>query len=128
MPTLDARIDNVVAGDDVQITRTITSVPSSETLTDGWFTVKEHPDDLDADAIISKQITPSNVAGTGHITDTGADGTGAVRFDLADTDTAKLTPGRDYYWDVQVKTSGGAIYTPTAGKIRTVQGVTTDIS
>ncbi|KKN23173.1 hypothetical protein LCGC14_0907600 [marine sediment metagenome] len=128
MPTLDARIDNVVAGDDIQITRTITLVPANETLTDGWLTVKEHPDDLDADAIIDKQITPTDAPGTGQITDTGADGTGAVRFDLADTDTSKLTPGRDYYWDIQVKTSGGAIYTPTAGKIRTVQGRTADIA
>ena len=128
MPTLDARIDDVVAGDDLEITRTITKVPSGTTLTDAWLTVKEHPDDADADAIIDKQITPTDAPGTGQITDTGADGTGAVRFDLADTDTSKLTPGRDYYWDIQVKTAAGAVYTPTAGKIRTVQGVTTDIS
>lgn len=128
MPTLDARIDNVVAGDDIQITRTITSVPSGETLTDAWFTVKEHPDDTDAAAIIDKQITSVDVPGTGQITDTGADETGAVRFDLTDADTALLVPGRDYYWDIQVKTSAAAIYTPTAGKIRSVKGVTTDIA
>ena len=128
MPTLDARIDDVVAGDDLEITRTITSVPDGATLTDAWITVKEHPDDADASAIIQKAITSSDVPGTGQITDTGADGTGAVRFDLADTDTALIIPGRDYFWDIQVKTSGGAIYTPTAGKIRTRQGTTTDIS
>lgn len=128
MPTLDARIDNVVAGDDLEITRTITSVPSGATLTDAWLTVKEHPDDADSAAIIDKQITSADVAGTGQITDTGADGTGAVRFDLKDTDTALLVPGRDYYWDIQVKTSAAAIYTPTVGKIRTVQGRTSDIA
>lgn len=129
MPTLDARIDNIVAGDDIQITRTITSIPSGAALTDAWFTVKEHPDDADSAAIIDKQITTADVPGTGQITDDGSgDQTGTVRFDLKDTDTALLIPGRDYYFDVQVKTDGGAIYTPTAGRIRTVPGVTKEIS
>lgn len=128
MPTLDARIDDIVAGDDIQITRTITSIPSGELLDLAWFTVKEHSDDADADAIIQKDITTSNVVGTGHITDTGGDQTGAVRVDLTDTDTALLVPGRDYFWDLQVKTDGGFVYTPTMGKIRSVQGTTTTIT
>ncbi len=128
MPTLDDRIDNVVSGDDLEITRTITLVPSGTTITDAWFTLKEHPDDLDSEAIISKQITDTDVPGTGHITDTGGDGTGAVRFDLSDTDTALPEIGRDYSWDIQVKMANGAVYTPDVGKFRTVQGVTSAIT
>lgn len=125
MPTLDGRIDNLVAGDDLQITRTITGVPSGATLSDAWFTVKSADADADAEKIIQKAITPTDVPGTGEITDTGADGTGAVRFDLTDVDTALLEPGREYVYDVQVKTDGGAIYTPEKGRIKSVQGVTT---
>jgi hypothetical protein len=128
MPTLDDRIDNVVSGDDLEITRTITLVPSGTTITDAWFTLKEHPDDADSEAIINKQITPTDSPGTGQITDTGADGTGAVRFDLSDTDTALPEIGRDYYFDIQVKTAAGSIYTPNAGRFRTVQGVTAAIT
>ncbi len=123
---LDVRIDDVVAGDAYELTRTITLVPSGTTLADGWFTVKEHPDDSDAEAIIDKQINTVNDDAVGHITDTGADGTGVVRFNLSGANTLLLTPGRDYYWDIQVKTAAADPYTPTMGKIRTRQGRTAD--
>ncbi len=128
MPTLDGRIENLVAGDDLQITRTITNVPAGTTLAQAWFTVKEDDADATAAKIIQKDITTADVPGTGQITDDGADGTGAVRFDISDVDSALLEPGRDYAYDIQVRTAGNAIYTPEKGKMKTVQGVTTPIA
>ncbi len=129
MPTLDGRIDNLVAGDDLEITRTITGVPAGTSLSDAWFTVKEHEADSDAAAIFQKAINTVDSPGTGHITDDGASDTvGAVRFDITDVDSALLTPGRDYAFDIQVKTAAGAVYTPLKGKIKAVQGVTTTIT
>lgn len=126
MPTLDGRIDDLVAGDAIQITRTITGIPSGQLLTDAWLTVKEHPDDTDAAAVFQKAITTSEVAGTGQITENGSGGTPAVRFDIKMADSLLLAPGRDYFYDIQVKTDDATlnIYTPEAGRIRTVRSRT----
>ena len=129
MPDFSGTIENFVSGDDLQITRTITNVPSGAALTRAWFTVKLLHSATDDDAVIQKEITTSNVAGTGHITDDGAgDQSAAVRFDLADTDTAKLQKGLTFLYDIQVLTDGGAIYTPEIGTITAKQGVTVDTS
>ena len=127
MPTLTARIDNLVSGDDLQITRTITDIPSGAVLGTAWFTVKTDPTDADP-GIFQKVITTSAGPGTGQITDSGGDQTGTVRFDLTDVDTALIVPGRTYFYDIQVITDGSAIYTPEAGIIKAVRGVTTDIA
>ena len=132
MPTLDALINDLVSGDARQLTRTISDIPSGELATDAWLTVKEHPDDADAAAVFQKAITTTNADGTGQITDAGS-GTPwlvKVRFDLKDTDTALLVPGRTYYYDIQVKTDDPTlnIYTPEKGRIQPVQGVTTATS
>ena len=129
MPDFNGTIENFVSGDDLQITRTITNVPSGGLLTKVWFTVKLLWSDTDTDAVIQKEITTSNVAGTGQITDDGAgDQSAAVRFDLTDTDTAKLQKGLTFLYDIQVLTDGGAIYTPEIGTITAKQGVTVDTS
>ncbi|KKM65979.1 hypothetical protein LCGC14_1485870, partial [marine sediment metagenome] len=50
MPTFNGEIKDFVAGDDLQITRTITNVPSGAVLTKAWLTIKFRQDDADADA------------------------------------------------------------------------------
>ena len=60
----------------------------------------------------------------GQITDTGADGTGAVRFTLSGTQTLLMTPGITYYWDCQIILSDGGLYTPCKGTIVGIQQVT----
>lgn len=129
MPTFIGEIKDFVAGDDLQITRTITNVPSGAALTKAWFTVKSKQGDLDVDAIIQKEITTADVSGTGQITDDGSgDQSAAVRFDLVQADTLKLEGRAIYLYDIQVLTDGGAVYTPETGRITAKLGVTTDTS
>ena len=129
MPDFSGTIKDFVAGDNLKITRTITNVPSADTLTKAWFTVKLRKEDSDADAVIQKEITTSDVSGTGHITDDATGDTeGAVRFDLEQADTVKLSGGAIYRYDIQVLTSAGAVYTPEIGKIIAQLGTTEDTS
>lgn len=129
MPSFNATIENFVSGDDLQITRTITNVPSGALLTKAWFTVKFQWSATDTNTVIQKEITTVDVAGTGHITDDGSgDQTAAVRFDLPSADTLKLQKGLEYLYDIQVLTDGGAIYTPEMGKITAKQGITASTS
>lgn len=127
MPTFDATIDDLVAGDHRWITRSVTNLPSGYLLDKAWMTVKTNPA-TDADpGIFQKAITTSNVTGTGQITDTGVSGTGAIRFDLAVADTVLLTPGTEYTYDIQVRMSNGSytiIETVEIGTVTTIQGVT----
>ena len=132
MPTFDGKIEDFVAGADLQITRTITNVPDAVSLTKAWFTVKEIQAHADANAIFQKEITTSNVPGTGQITDAGSgsppDRIATVRFDFGDADTILLKGGQEYLYDVQVLTDGGAVYTPETGEIVARPGVTIDTS
>jgi len=124
MPNLRGLISGVVSGDDLEITRTISNIPSGQTLGSAWFTVKENPSDPDSDAKFQKVIGTANAVGTGQITDPGSDATGTVRFDLGTADTGGLDSSISYYYDIQLKTSGGKIYTPEKGRFVVSMGVT----
>lgn len=124
MPDLDAIINNFAVGDDFDVEREITGIPDGATLTKAWLTVKTRPVDVDVDAIFQIEITTAYVSGAGQITDDGADGTGGVRFEVSKTNSALLQPERKYYFDVQVKSNTGKIYTPYAGTIRGRRGMT----
>lgn len=115
---LAGEINNIVQGDNIDITRTIDTLPAS--ITTAWFTVKSSKSSTsDTNAIFQKKITSTNVPGTGVITDDGTtDGVAAVRFELVNADTILLTNETAYYYDIQVLTSTGKIYTPEIGIIR----------
>lgn len=128
MPDLDARITQFVEGDSLSIRRTIDRTLSGLTtgvvVTKAWLTVKANEGDADP-GLVQKAITTTNQAGVGQIED---DGTGDVdivlRFDLTPTNTLAIsTTGR--FYDIQVLTDGGAIYTPEKGQIRAKAQVTT---
>lgn len=135
MPTLNGLINSHIVGDDLLIRRTIdrtlSGIPTGVTVTDAWFTVKMAPLITDVDDtvnVLQKQITVTDVPGTGEIED---DGTGDVdivlRFDLKDEDTRLIgTSHCDY--DIQVKTDGGGIYTGERGEIWGTGDVTIDIT
>lgn len=124
MPNYEATITDFVAGDYLDIERTITAVPSGQTISTGWFTVKSSYSKTDIQAIIQKEITTANQAGIGWIEDTGADGTGKVHFYLTAADTQLLSGYTDYLYDIQIKLSGGAISTPELGTITAFPQIT----
>jgi hypothetical protein len=78
-------------------------VPDGATITKAWFMVKRNKHDDDVDAKLSKTITSSASAGVGQITDTGADGTGAVYFQIRPADyDVDMTPTTTYYYAIKV--------------------------
>lgn len=116
MPTLNSEIKNIVAGDNIDIIRTIGNLPAGQTLVKAWFTVKKRQ--TDTTFIFQKVIIPSVVIGQGVITDIGTSGVGAVRFELKPPDTKLLVLRKVYFFDLQVRTSLGSIFTPELGRIR----------
>lgn len=116
-----------VAGDSLEVRRTV-ELPAGATLTKAWLTIKKDPDTADASADLQKEITGTNVAGTGAIEADGGAGTGdgyaTLRFDLTPTNTTALGAGVKYTFDIQVLTAEGDIDTIEVGTIRFTQGVT----
>jgi len=120
MPTLDAELSEIVQGDCIDIERTIGNLPA--TITKAWFTVKTKAQLTSttdtANIVFQKAITTVNVTGVGFISDAGASGTATVRFECVNADTVLLTGDTVYYYDIQVLTSTGKIYTPELGIIK----------
>jgi hypothetical protein len=116
MTELNASIGGIVAGDDLDITRTVTAVPAGQTLTKAWLTFQLTPGGTDGSALLQKVIAPGAVAGQGQITDDGADGTGGLLFQLSGADTLGLPIEYGVPYDIKVKTSAGKIYTVEQGK------------
>lgn len=132
MPNFNGKISGFVVGDDLEVYRTITNVPTGETVIKAWFTVKINQDDTDAAALFQKVITDVIDFTQGEIADAGALGTAILRFFLTADDTATLgNPTRaidSFFYDIQVKTVSDRIYTPETGKITPKPQVTfTDI-
>ncbi len=117
MTVADGRIDDFVAGDALEIQRTITAVPSGIIMDTAWFTVKRKYTDDDADAIISKLATDTNDDNEGWIEDVGADGTGTIRFYLSPEETELLTAYSEYPYSIKIKFSNGKPNTPELGVI-----------
>jgi hypothetical protein len=115
---LNGEIENIVQGDNIDITRTIDQLPAS--ITKAWLTVKANRSSTaDTNAIFQKTITSINVPGVGVIVDDGTgDGIAEVRFELVNADTVLLTNETAYYYDIQVLTSTDKIYTPEIGIIK----------
>lgn len=67
--------------------------------------------------MISKTITAVAVDGTGQITDTGLDGTGALLFQFRSADTTLLTAGKTYRYGIKVLLSSGLKDTLETGTI-----------
>lgn len=136
MPTLDGVIKKFVAGDDLSIRRTIDrdgdgetdfAMVSGVTVSRAWLTVKDDLANPDP-GLVQKEITTSNVPGTGQIENNGTgDVDPVLRFDLTPANTIAIgTKSREY--DVQVLLSNGKIYTPERGRIFATSQVTLDVS
>lgn len=123
MSDLAASITGFVAGDDLEVRRGVTEVPSA--LDKAWLTIKRHDNEADAQAILQKVITTADVPGTGQIEDDGGgDGEATVRFDFTDADTL-LLGGASFVYDIKVKCStGDKLYRIEVGTIQLTRGVT----
>lgn len=115
MTITNGSINDFVSGDDLEIERTIQSIPTGITLDTAWFMVKRRFEDADADALISKTITTINTVNVGWIEDTGADGTGLLRFYITQNETALLTPLSEYQYSIKIKLSNDKVNTPERG-------------
>jgi hypothetical protein len=127
MSVLNGSIRDVVAGDALDVRRTVTDIPAGQTLAKAWLTFKS---DLAAadNSLLQKVIVPGAVVGQGQITDTGADGTGEVLFQLSNAETLALPIGVRTAYDIKVLTSAGKIYTPEQGVWLSVPRVTQAIA
>lgn len=104
-------------GDIASIRRTVNNLASGRTVTGAWLAVKVSLSDADASAIFAvKNITTTNVAGTGQVEDDGtADGSAVIRFDLTNADTTAPTAGTIYYYSIKVKLDSGDELTLESG-------------
>ena len=124
MTVFKAVIRKLVGGDDIEVKRTITSVPVGSTITKAWLTIKVAEGDADP-GLLQKVITSVFVAGKGQITDDGAgDQTAVLFFEIVPADATPIGIGVIRVYDIQVKTSTGKIYTAEKGSIELIQGIT----
>lgn len=122
MARLDVAITGYIAGDDLEIRRTVTDLPDAIAV--AWLTIKRSPIQADDDATIQKRITAVDAPGTGQIVSAGGpESDGDLRFDLTQEDTDDLETA-EWIYDIQVKCSSGKIYTLERGTIRLSAGVT----
>jgi hypothetical protein len=129
MPDYEATIDTLVRGNDLDITRTVSVVPTGQTLTDAWLRVDEVSPA--GTQIFEKHITSALVAGEGQIEDTGSgDGIAVIRFEITAENSTLLDGGTvaapaQHPYGIQVKTSGGKIYEFEQGILPVIQQIVT---
>lgn len=115
MSDLSVVLSGYVVGDDLEIRRTITGLPSPIAI--AWLTVKRYSEQEDTDAAVEKMITTTDVPGTGRIVEAGGVGVdGDLRFDLVPDDT-RLLGSQSWIHDLQIKLDDGKIYTVEIGTI-----------
>ena len=119
-PRRDASIDAAFVQNTCAITRYVKQVSPTDPLTKAWLTVKANLADLDNAAKLQKVVTTATaLASPGKITADGSasqgNGTATVVFGLVVADTATLPVGTALYYDIQVMTASGAVYTVEAG-------------
>jgi hypothetical protein len=116
-------IDGFAAGDDVDVARVVSDIPAGQTLVRARLLVKRWEADPDDQALIEKVITPLAAYGRGHIADTGADGAGALVFQLTAADTLALAPILTCAYGIKASLSGGAVLTIDAGRVAATRRV-----
>lgn len=103
--TAFSTITGYVKGDNLSIVRTVTSVPTAETVSRAWFMVKRSASDIDADAKISKEITDATALTIGRITENVAGTSAKLTFNIAGADWDNIEAEFPYVYDIQAKSS-----------------------
>jgi len=107
------KLNNFYRGDTRDFAMTFTSNDVAYNITGAkvYFTLKKSKNDTDAQAVLQKTVTSH--------TDPTA---GKTTLSLSKTDT-NIQPGR-YFYDFQVITSGGGVYTFLSGDVEVLEDVT----
>lgn len=116
-------IRDAIHGSNYQINRSITDVPTGQTIEKAWLTMKRNLTDSDVNSAMQKIISTADVVGTGQITNP-SDGNCTVRFDLHGSDWDRVVAGNMYEFDIQLKTSDGYIYPAVLGSFVAIPRVT----
>ncbi len=119
MPVTNVQLSRglgIEIGDQFAIKRPVYAIPSGETVTRAWLMIKASELTSDANAEIKKEITTSDVAGTGQVEKDGSDGTALLRFDVVAADWTPVNADQEYFYAIQVLLSGGNITTLERGK------------
>lgn len=122
MSDLSVAISGFVAGDDLEVRRTVTDLPAA--IATAWLALKLYPGQPDAEAKLQKRATTADVVGVGQVVEPGGpDVDGDLRFDLTPEDTARLGTLR-YVHDIQIRLVTGKVYTIEIGTFQLGAGVT----
>lgn len=114
----------LVVGDTWEIERIYTGLAGGCTISKAYWTVKRSLSDLDAAAVFQIAITSASTT-AGQIIDGNSNG-GSIHltFIASITQTATLTAGETYYYDVQGIDTLGQVYTFETGCIEPQPQVT----
>jgi hypothetical protein len=116
-----------VGGDTLKVRRYVKNIDPTDLLTKAWLTVKADLADADP-GVVQKSITTTYSPGNGQIVDAGAtDGKGEILFELTAQNTADIESTGVYY-DIQLKTAAGALYTFELGTVNFRADVTQSVT
>ena len=122
----NAELPDFIVGDSRRIIVTLEHLPADVLIYEAWFTVRDSKVAADP-GIFQKFITTSSFVGQGLIIDNGSDNTigqALLRFDIETEDSALLTEGTMYYYDIRVRTSFDTVNTIEVGTIVPIWGAT----
>ena len=108
MPNFAAIITDFATGDDLDIIRTITNVPSGQLISTASLVVREL--EASTTAILTKTITTT-------LTPDGVITANQLLFVLSGGNTLLLNPGNYVYHHIVLRTNAGKEYTPEKGRI-----------
>ena len=121
---IGVHIWRLVAGDTWELHRTYTGLTSGTTISKAYWTVKANATDTDANAKFQVSVTGTSTSSGQIIDGTTNGGSVELAFIATYTQTATLTPGQEYVYDVQVIDSNSQLYTLEIGTLCPQQGVT----
>ena len=115
------QIYNFPPGDTYSIIRDIDAlaygVPS-----EGWFTVKTQTYQNDSQAALQIHVVTSGI--NGSTLNVYPDGTSQITFYVVAGQSLNMLPNNTYYYDIQIKTSIGEVFTLEEGRLFTTNTVT----
>jgi hypothetical protein len=120
MSDLTVEITGFVAGDNLEIRRAVTDLPSP--IVTAWITLKAFPGL--GEIVIQKEIDETDEPGVGQIEEPGDETTpGDIRFDFLPADTTLMGAAR-YVYDIQIILDDDTVYTLEKGRIQLTAGIT----